>query len=103
MALAENVAGTDGVNSIGHLRCAAKEGANLSDCIYEMLPKDGGEFTLRIALPGGAVRYLYGKNGKITGTDSTSSMGSKRFANKTVVHIQPGELIEIPNSLIDPK
>lgn len=103
IALAANIAGTDGVNSVGTLPCAAQDGALLSDCNFEILRKEDGAFTLRVLLPGGTVRYIYGLDGKITGTDSTGSLASKRLANKTVVHIRPAEMFEIANDLIDPK
>jgi hypothetical protein len=103
IALAANIAGTDGVNSVGNLPCAAQDGALLSDCNFEILRKEDGAITLRVLLPGGTVRYIYGLDGKITGTDSTGSLASKRLANKTVVHIRPAEMFEIANDLIDPK
>jgi hypothetical protein len=95
------VTGTDGTRTIGKLPCAAKDGEILQDCHFEALPKEDGTLTLRIALPGGAVRYLYAAGGKITGTDSTADMGSSRREKKTVVLIPPGERYEIDNRLLD--
>ena len=86
VAHAATIAGTDGVNAIGHLPCAAQDGAILAEC----------------TLPGGTVRYIYGMDGKITGTDSTGALASKRLAKKTIVHIRPAEMFEIANDLIDP-
>lgn len=100
-ALAANIAGTDGHNSIGTLPCSAQEAQLLTDCHFEALRKEDGSFTLRILLPGGDVRYIYGQDGKVTGTDSTGSLASKRLMNKTIVHIRPAEVFEIANELID--
>lgn len=100
-AIAANVAGTDGQNTIGNLPCSAQEGQLLADCHFEALRKEDGSFTLRVLLPGGGIRYLYGEDGKVTGTDSTGSLASKRLKNKTIVHIRPGEMFEIANELID--
>ncbi len=95
------VTGTDGTRTLGKLPCAAQDGQLLQDCHFEALPKEDGSLTLRIALPGGDVRYLYAKDGEITGTDSTANMGSKRLEKKTVVLIPPGERYEIDNRLLD--
>jgi hypothetical protein len=103
VARAATIAGIDGVNAIGHLPCAAQDGAILTECNFEILRKEDGAFTLRVLLPGGTVRYIYGMNGKITGTDSTGALASKRLAQKTIVHIRPAEMFEIANDLIDPK
>ncbi|WP_162930199.1 hypothetical protein [Pseudophaeobacter sp. EL27] len=100
-AIAANVAGTDGQDSIGNLPCSAQEGQLLSDCHFETLRKEDGSFTVRVLLPGGGIRYLYGADGKVTGTDSTGLLASKRLKNKTIVHIRPGEMFEIANELID--
>lgn len=100
-AIAANVAGTDGQNSIGTLPCSAQENSLLADCHFEMLQKDDGSFTLRVLLPGGNVRYLYGQSGAVDSTDSTGSLAAKRLRSKTIVHIRPAEVFEIPNQLID--
>lgn len=100
---AANIEGSDGINSIGYLPCASQDGINMSDCGFEILRKEDGSFTLRILMPGGMTRYLYGQNGTITSTDSTGSLASKRLANKTIVHIRPEERFEVSNELIDSK
>ena len=102
-ASGSGISGTDGTRSIGHVPCAAQDGQPNANCPVEILPKEDGSVTLRVMLPGGQVRYLYVTNGKITSTDSTGSMGSKRLANTTIVHITPEERFEIPNSLLDNK
>lgn len=101
LASGANIAGTDGTRSVGHVSCAAMDGQPSADCPLEILPKEDGSVTLRVLLPGGQVRYLYVTDGKITSTDSTGSMASKRLANTTVVHITPEERFEIPNALLE--
>lgn len=103
IAQSANIAGTDGTRSIGHLPCGARDGQPTSDCPVEILPKDDGTITLRVLLPGGQVRYLYVTDGKVTSTNSTGSLASKRLANTTIVHITPEERFEIPNVLLDSK
>lgn len=100
-AVAANIAGTDGNNAVGQLPCSAQEGQPMADCHFEVLRKEDGSFTLRVLLPGGDVRYLYGQDGKVTGTDSTGSLASQRLKAKTIVHIRPAEIFEISNQVID--
>ncbi len=95
------ISGTDGTRTIGKLPCSVVDGELLQDCHFEALPKEDGSVTLRIAIPGGYVRYLYATNGEITGTDSTADLGSRRLEKKTVVLISPAERYEIDNSLLD--
>lgn len=102
-AATADIAGSDGTRSIGHLPCAARDGQPASDCPVEVLPKEDGSVTLRVLLPGGQVRYLYVIDGKVSSTDSTGSLASKKLANTTIVHITPAERFEIPNSLLDSK
>lgn len=102
-AQSASIAGTDGTRSVGHLPCAAEDGVALSDCPFEVLPKEDGSVSIRVLLPGGQVRFLYVEGGEVTATDALTNMGSKRLQNRTVVHIPPAERFEIPNSVIDAK
>ena len=100
-AQSADVTGSDGTNSTGYLSCAVEAGAQPSECGFEMLRDSDGSFTLRVLLPGGTVRYLYGSEGRVTSTDSTAEMTVQRFKQRTVVHIVPNEVMDIPNSFLD--
>ncbi|MBE1283199.1 MAG: hypothetical protein GJ676_07790 [Rhodobacteraceae bacterium] len=99
----EEITATDGSGWIGHVACANQDGAPLSQCPYEALPKENGNVTLRIAMPGGTTRVIYVEGGTPTSSDTTARLGSKRLAQHTVVLIDPSERFEIPNDVLDPR
>ena len=100
--LAQNVEidATDGKNTLGKLPCAIVQSAKMELCAFEALKQGESEVTVRVLLPGGAVRYIYFENGKATSSNATARMTTNHIDGATYVFIDPTERFEIPDSIL---
>ena len=102
MAEDASLAGTDGNSALGSVPCAAA-GSSMSKCHAEMRRRDDGTATLAVLLPTGETRRIYFKDGKASSTDSTARMSTQTREDMLVIHIDPGEVIEIPTAAVAKK
>lgn len=100
LAQTAEVDATDGSNTLGKLPCAVLQSADMGLCAYEALKQGETNVTLRVLLPGGAVRYIYFENGKATSSNATARMTTNQIDGATYVFIDPTERFEIPDSIL---
>ncbi|UWQ92368.1 hypothetical protein QEZ52_06200 [Aliisedimentitalea scapharcae] len=99
MAEEATLAGTDGKNALGTVPCAS-QGSSISKCHAELRRRSDGTMTLAVLLPTGDTRRVYFKDGKASSTDSTSRMSTQMQGDTLIIHIDPGEVIEVPAAAI---
>ena len=99
LAQEASVAGSDGANALGTVPCAA-QGSAITKCHAELRRRDDGTATLAVLLPTGDTRRVYFKDGEVSSTDSTSRMSAQLNGDTLIIHIDPGEVIEVPAAAI---
>lgn len=92
------VAGTP-FHATASIRCMLA-GGQPTTCEAGVMRREAGAGTVRITLPGGAVRHVAFAGGKAVSSDGPASLEVERAGDTSVITLGNGDRFEIPDALV---